>query len=243
MPLALAGRPETAYPWEFRRPRAAGGTPRTKGPRPRHSRYRTSRSMDRYRNEIAATRWSAPPLRPIAAIRTAACPGRAPSPDGAAAFRAATRSSDGDCRFRRPECARATVQARATPCETPSRHPPAARCRSGGRRPDASCARRVQRLAEIGEDIVDVLDANRQPHIAGRHTGRRLFRFGQLRVRRAGRMDRQAACVTNVGDVIEQLQRSDEFRAGIDPAGEFETDQTAHAFRQIFRGALRADTG
>ena len=40
-----------------------------------------------------------------------------------------------------------------------------------------SC-RRLQRLVEIGEDVVDMLDADRQADIVVRHPGRELF-FGR----------------------------------------------------------------
>ena len=44
---------------------------------------------------------------------------------------------------------------------------------------ELSCLRDVPRRGEpaleVGEDVVDVLDADRKPHIAGGHAGRELF--------------------------------------------------------------------
>ena len=70
-----------------------------------------------------------------------------------------------------------------------------------------------QRLDEIGEDVVDMLDADRQAHIAVVDAGRELLLGRELRMRGRGGMDRQAARVADIGDVVEQLQRIDE-RAG-----------------------------
>ena len=72
-----------------------------------------------------------------------------------------------------------------------------------------------QRLVQIGNDVVDVLDADRQPDISRRHAARELILRAQLRMRGAGRMDRQRAHIADIGDVIEQLQRVDEARAGL----------------------------
>ena len=55
-----------------------------------------------------------------------------------------------------------------------------------------------------------MLDADRQAHIAVGDAGRELLLGRELRVRGRGRMDRQAARVADVGDVVEQLQRVDE---------------------------------
>jgi hypothetical protein len=40
-------------------------------------------------------------------------------------------------------------------------------------------------------------------------------------------VDRQAAGVTDIGDMVEQLQRVDEFPSRLPTAGQFETDQSA----------------
>jgi hypothetical protein len=63
--------------------------------------------------------------------------------------------------------------------------------------------RRLQRLVEIGDDIVDMLDPDRETDIAVRHAGRELVFRRKLAVRGAGRMDRQGARVTDIRYVIE----------------------------------------
>ena len=74
-----------------------------------------------------------------------------------------------------------------------------------------------------------MLDTDRQPHIAIGDAGRELLFRRELRVRGRGRMDRQAARVADIGDVIEHLQRFDELLAGFLAAGQFEPDQAAIA--------------
>jgi hypothetical protein len=88
-----------------------------------------------------------------------------------------------------------------------------------------------------------VLDADRQPHVAVRHAGRVLLFRRQLGMRRGGRMDREAAGVADVGDVIEQLQRVDEAPAGVAAGRELEADQPAEAALEIALGALAVDAG
>ena len=114
-------------------------------------------------------------------------------------------------------------------------------------RPDPRCPR-LSRASQQpwprrsrSRDVVDVLQPDRQPHIARGDAGGHLLGFGQLGVGGAGRMDRQAARVADVGDVVEQLQRIDESAAGIGAAGQLEPDQAALAVRQVFRRAFRAD--
>ena len=72
-----------------------------------------------------------------------------------------------------------------------------------------------------------MLDPDRQAHIARRDAGLGLVLDRKLRVRRARRMDRQAARIADIGDVVKQLQRIDELLTGIDAALQFETDQPA----------------
>jgi acyl-CoA synthetase (AMP-forming)/AMP-acid ligase II len=95
-----------------------------------------------------------------------------------------------------------------------------------------SAWRRRQRLVEIGDDVVDVLDADRQAHIARRHAGLQLLLGRQLRMRRAGRMDGEAARVADVGDVIEHLERVDEARpASMPPFSSKPTSPPCRPFR------------
>ena len=52
-------------------------------------------------------------------------------------------------------------------------------------------------------------------------------------------MDREAARIADIGDVIEQLQRIDEAAAGLLAAGQLEADEAAQAALEIFGGAAR----
>jgi hypothetical protein len=60
-----------------------------------------------------------------------------------------------------------------------------------------------------------MLEADRQAHIAVRDAGRELLLGRELRVRGRGRMDREAARVADIGDVIEQLQLSMKLAPGL----------------------------
>src|SRR6202046_1822004 len=57
------------------------------------------------------------------------------------------------------------------------------------------------------------------------------------------RMDRQAARVADIGDVIEHFARIDETAAGLLATGEFKTDETAQSALEIFLGALAVHAG
>src|SRR5688500_11516715 len=95
----------------------------------------------------------------------------------------------------------------------------------------------AQRLAEIGEDVVDVLDADREADIAVRHAGLLLLGRGQLRMRGAGGMDRQAARIADIGDVVEELERVDELATGLAAVLQLEADQPAIAALEVGIGA------
>ena len=92
---------------------------------------------------------------------------------------------------------------------------------------------RRQRLIEIEQDVVDVLDADRQTHVAVGDAGREPVFGRQLRVRRGRRMDGERAGIADIGDVIEELQRVDEAAAGLLPSGNLEADQAAETAVQI----------
>src|SRR5690606_17084688 len=69
-------------------------------------------------------------------------------------------------------------------------------CRDGYRPPGRSGP---QRLVEVPQDVVDVLDADAQAHEVGAHAGRGLLVGGKLAVRGRGRVDGQALGVADVG--------------------------------------------
>ena len=83
-----------------------------------------------------------------------------------------------------------------------------------------------QRLVEIGDDVVDVLDADGQAHVAGRYAAGELVGRAQLRVRGAGRVDGQRTRIADVGHVVEELERIDESRACLAALLELEADET-----------------
>src|SRR5579871_2610884 len=88
-------------------------------------------------------------------------------------------------------------------------------------------------LVEIGQDIVDMFEPDREPDIAFRHAGGQLFRRIELGMGRRCRVDREAARVADIGDMIEQLEGIDEFPSGFAAALEFETDQPTVATLEI----------
>ena len=75
---------------------------------------------------------------------------------------------------------------------------------------NGDAARRVERLRQIREDVVGMLDADRKAHIAGRDAGRELLLRRQLLMRGRGRMDGERARVADIGDMVEKLERVDE---------------------------------
>src|ERR1700722_7500618 len=108
---------------------------------------------------------------------------------------------------------------------------------------DRKRARRVQRAVEIGENVVDMLDADREADIAFRNAGFDLILRRKLRMGGRGGMNGEAARVADIGDVIEELQAVDETPPRFASFGEFETDKAAELAVQIFVGALARRAG
>ncbi|CDZ89285.1 hypothetical protein RHRU231_470133 [Rhodococcus ruber] len=104
--------------------------------------------------------------------------------------------------------------------------PPAAVPRGAGRRAP-SRRDRLEAGGEVGEDVVDVFDADGEADLAGGDAGGELFGGGELGVGGRGGVDDQRAHVADVGDVAVQGQRVHELLAGVDAAGEFEGDDRA----------------
>jgi hypothetical protein len=71
----------------------------------------------------------------------------------------------------------------------------------------------LQGLIDVGQDVVDVLEAYRQPDEVGRYASGELLLCRELLVRGGGRVDGQAARVAHVRDVRDQLQCIDELAA------------------------------
>jgi len=82
--------------------------------------------------------------------------------------------------------------------------------RAGTRSAPFQLRRGVKRLGEIGDDVLDMLEPDGEPHVAGGNAGRRLLGLGELAVRGAGRVDGERARIADIGDMVEQLQGGDE---------------------------------
>jgi len=80
-------------------------------------------------------------------------------------------------------------------------------------------AQAIQSLLQVGQDVIDMLDPDRQPDIAGGDTGRHLLFLVELGMGRAGGMNRQRPRVTDIGHVVDHLQRVDELPPRLDAAG------------------------
>lgn len=102
-------------------------------------------------------------------------------------------------------------------------------------------------LLEVGEDVVDVLDSDGEADVAFGRAGLDPLGRVKLAVGGRGRVDRQAARVADVGDIVEELQRVDEAATGVTPRGKFKADKSAKAAAQIgfsaFAGAVGLQTG
>ena len=124
-------------------------------------------------------------------------------------------------------------RSRRRPRPGPGSPPPSRTSGSlGGEQPDLPgrdeadgqrAVTRGERLVEVGDQVVDVLDADREPDQSSGHAGGHELVGGQLGVGRGGVVDRQRLGVADVGQVAEQLQRLDEPRAalaaGLQPEG------------------------
>ena len=66
-------------------------------------------------------------------------------------------------------------------------------------------------MVEIGEDVVDVFDADGESDELGRNAGGKQLLLAELRVGGGRRVDRERLCVADVGEVFEELEGVDEF--------------------------------
>ena len=92
--------------------------------------------------------------------------------------------------------------------------------------------RGLQRRLQVGDQVVRVLQADRQPDRARPDAGGGERRVVHAEVRRRRRMDHQRAAVADVGQVREQLQRLDEGDALRARAAQVEAEDRAAAARQ-----------
>src|SRR5690606_34311225 len=86
---------------------------------------------------------------------------------------------------------------------------------------------------EVGEDVVDVLDADGEAHESRRDARLRLLLDGELAVRGGRRVDDERAHVADVRDVGVQLQGGDERLPGLAAAVELERQDRTRAARQV----------
>src|ERR1700722_10794990 len=86
-----------------------------------------------------------------------------------------------------------------------------------------------------------MFDSHREADVTVGNTGRMLVLDGKLRMRGRRRMNRQAAGIADVGDMVEELQPVDETASGLTAACQFEADEAAEPPFQIFVGALARD--
>src|ERR1700722_2054911 len=109
--------------------------------------------------------------------------------------------------------------------------------RLAGRLVDGDASSRVERLRQILENVVRVFEADGKAHVTGRDAGRELLVRRQLLMRGRGRMNGKRACVADVGDMVQKLERVDELAPCLDAALELETDEAAVTAFEIGIGA------
>ena len=90
-----------------------------------------------------------------------------------------------------------------------------------------------ERLIEIGDDVLDSFQADRQPHHLGTSAGLHALFVSKLTMSCRGRMDDQAARVADIGEMAEQLDVADQRDAGVIAALEPEGEHGARAFWNI----------
>src|SRR5215468_8476395 len=91
-----------------------------------------------------------------------------------------------------------------------------------------------ERLVEVGEDVVDGLEADREAHHVGAGAGGDLLLVGELAVCSRGGVQDQRARVAEIGEVREQLDALHQLDAGFVAALQAEGEQRSRALRQVF---------
>src|SRR5581483_2359519 len=103
---------------------------------------------------------------------------------------------------------------------------------------DGESALSRQRLLEIGDDVVGLLEPDREPHHVRPGAGLHLLRIRQLPVRGRRRMDDQRARVADIGEMREQLHVRHELDTGVVSTFEAEREYRTGALRTIFLGEV-----
>src|SRR5882724_9296274 len=92
----------------------------------------------------------------------------------------------------------------------------------------------AERLIQIDQDVIDVLDAHAQANTAGTDPGGQLFLRRHLAVRRRCGMARQGFGVAQIDQALEQLQRIVETHAGRQSTAYLECHEGAGSAAEIF---------
>ena len=93
---------------------------------------------------------------------------------------------------------------------------------------------------EVGQDVLERLEADGQADQVGGDAGGGLLGLGQLRVGGRRRVDGQAADVADVGQVAEQLEPLDEAPARLLAALDAEGEDRAATSREVAAAGARA---
>ena len=101
----------------------------------------------------------------------------------------------------------------------------------------------LERLVEVRLDVLDVLDADRQPDVLRRHAGLRLLFRRQLRMRRRRRMNHERLGVADIGQVARKLDAVDELDRRVAPALDAEAEDGARAVGQVPPARWRSPCG
>src|SRR5215470_2923219 len=98
----------------------------------------------------------------------------------------------------------------------------------------AAMSRRRQALLEVGDDVLLVLEPDREANDVGARTGLDLLRVGELTVGGRGRMNDERARIADISEMGEQLHVGDELDAGVVAAFESEREAGARALGHVF---------
>ena len=94
----------------------------------------------------------------------------------------------------------------------------------------------IEGLIEVGDDVVDALDADRKPHHVRPGTGLGLLLVGELAVRGGRRVDDEAPRIADIGEMREHVHGIDHLEARFVAALDAEGEDRAGAARQILLG-------
>src|SRR5258708_418638 len=99
-------------------------------------------------------------------------------------------------------------------------------------------AGRGEPLVEVGADVGDALDADREAHHGGPGAGGDLLRGRELAMRRRAGVQDERARVADIGEMREELDALDQPDARLVAALQAEGEDRARALGQVFPGEL-----